>query len=74
MCGTIVINTTFLPLIILRLISFFSFFYSNCLEIIKNRLPLQHLNEVKEKCMNINTTINLEVLHIIRLVVVASKV
>ncbi len=58
---------------ILQLIMNDFFFYSICLDIIKNRLPLHH-NNIKQQYMNNHTSINLSILHIIRLVVVASKV
>ena len=64
----------YLTLVVLRLIIFAIFFYSNCLDIIKNRLPLHHLNKVKQQYMNIHTSISLAVVHIILLVVVTSNV
>jgi len=57
-----------------------SFFYSICLVFIKKHLPLRH-DSMKQKdidkeilVMNLHTSINLAVLHIIRFVVVSSRV
>ena len=68
-------------MIFLRLFMFISFFFFNLFGVYKKHLPLQHnytrqsikKNNKDNLVMNLHTSINLAVLHIIRVVVVASR-